>query len=120
MTGKETRTRKLSSGAGRASKDRLAGERTGYQSPMGPVRQSFLPVTFGLPLACHLWPQPARNRRRGRRNRNACRVLTELGCDELQGYLPSKPLRAEEFARYLHRAEKATDSGDLARPEDAR
>lgn len=49
-----------------------------------------------------------------------CRVLTELGCDERQGYLFSKPLRAEEFARHLHRAEKATESGDLARPEDAR
>ena len=49
-----------------------------------------------------------------------CRLLTEPGCDELRGYLPSNPLRAEEFARYLHRAEKATDSGDLARSEDAR
>lgn len=49
-----------------------------------------------------------------------CRVLTELGCDELQGYLFSKPLPAEGFARYLRRAEKATERGDLARPEDAR
>jgi diguanylate cyclase (GGDEF)-like protein/PAS domain S-box-containing protein len=37
------------------------------------------------------------------------RVLTELGCQELQGYLFSEPLPAEDCEAFLERAEKAED-----------
>ena len=39
------------------------------------------------------------------------RVLTELGCQELQGYLFSKPLPAEDCEAFLERAEKVEDVG---------
>lgn len=42
--------------------------------------------------------------------------LTALGCDELQGYLFSRPLVPEEFEAYLAREQKA----EVARPEGAR
>ncbi len=44
------------------------------------------------------------------------RFLTSLGCDELQGYLFSRPLPPEEFEAYLREAAKS----EVARPEGAR
>jgi EAL domain-containing protein (putative c-di-GMP-specific phosphodiesterase class I) len=44
------------------------------------------------------------------------RILTEIGCDELQGYLFSKPLHKAEFEAFLRRAEKA----EVAHPGGAR
>ncbi|MEM9176368.1 MAG: EAL domain-containing protein [Myxococcota bacterium] len=38
------------------------------------------------------------------------RVLTELGCEELQGYLFSKPLPAEACPTFLERAEKPEEA----------
>ena len=40
------------------------------------------------------------------------RILTDLGCDELQGYLFSKPLPAADFAAFLRRTEKAEVAPD--------
>lgn len=37
---------------------------------------------------------------------NQARFLSALGCDELQGYLISRPLPAEEFEVFLRKAEK--------------
>jgi len=44
------------------------------------------------------------------------RFLTSLGCDELQGYLFSRPLPPEEFGAYLRNDMKT----EVARPEGAR
>ena len=40
------------------------------------------------------------------------RVLIELGCQELQGYLFSKPLPAEECESFLERSEKVEEADD--------
>ena len=50
------------------------------------------------------------------------RVLTSLGCQELQGYLFSKPLPAEELAAFLRADEQKRerrDGWDVAGPEGA-
>ena len=44
------------------------------------------------------------------------RILTELGCDDLQDYLFSKPLPKAEFEAFLRHAEKA----EVAHPGGAR
>ena len=44
------------------------------------------------------------------------RIRTELGCDDLEGYLFSKPLPKAEFEAFLRHAEKA----EVAHPGGAR
>ncbi len=46
--------------------------------------------------------------------------LTELGCDELQGYLFSRPLSASDFERYLTREKDAGKDANEGAKEDAK
>ena len=43
--------------------------------------------------------------------------LTELGCDELQGYLFSPPVDPEQFETFLRRSEKSLHSEEIEEDE---